>query len=253
MLTAAVSGSIFASPSVAQIVSAISRVQGAAGTILIIKNYTGDVLHFHLAAEKARVTHGAKVEVLVVGDDVSVGRTRSGKVGRRGLAGTVLVHKVLGAMSSEPSRSFEDVLAMGKRVVERLVTVGVSLGHVQVPGRDNANDLSELGDDQIELGMGIHNEPGHRVISPRPSLPVVIDMMLDQLLKMGDPDRSYVDFSDSKQTVLLVNNLGGVSPLEFGGITAQVVRLLGEYSSHPLCTTAPESFQIVTPLLSETH
>lgn len=92
MLAGAISGSIFASPSVAQIVNGVTHLQGKAkgggkGVLLIVKNYTGDVLHFNLAASKLR-TAGIMVEVVVVGDDVSVGRAKSGRVGRRGLAGT---------------------------------------------------------------------------------------------------------------------------------------------------------------------
>ncbi|TQN65966.1 Dihydroxyacetone kinase 1 [Colletotrichum shisoi] len=222
MLTAAVSGSIFASPSVAQILSGISRVASPAGVLLIIKNYTGDVFHFHLAAEKAKASLGVPVEVLVVGDDVSVGRRKSGKVGRRGLAGTVLVHKVLGAYK-ETGASLADVARLGRTVTENLVTVGASLEHVHIPGREAAAASS---DDQVELGMGIHNEPGCQVLKPRPALPKLIDAMLTQLLDTGDSDRAYVDFSDAKDVVLLVNNLGGVSPLEFGGITANVTNAL---------------------------
>ncbi|TDZ16419.1 Dihydroxyacetone kinase 1 [Colletotrichum orbiculare MAFF 240422] len=222
MLTAAVSGSIFASPSVAQILSGISRVASPAGVLLIIKNYTGDVFHFHLAAEKAKASLGVPVEVLIVGDDVSVGRKKSGKVGRRGLAGTVLVHKILGA-HKETGASLADVLELGRTVTENLVTVGASLEHVHIPGREAA--AAESGD-QVELGMGIHNEPGCQVLSPRPGLPELIDAMLAQLLDAGDPDRGYVDFSDAEDVVVLVNNLGGVSPLEFGGITAKVVKAL---------------------------
>ncbi|KAK1478536.1 dihydroxyacetone kinase [Colletotrichum cuscutae] len=222
MLTAAVSGSIFASPSVAQILFGISRVAGPAGVLLIIKNYTGDVFHFHLAAEKAKAQLGVPVEVLIVGDDVSVGRKKSGKVGRRGLAGTVLVHKILGAYK-ETGASLADVVKLGKTVTEGLVTVGASLEHVHIPGREAAAASTE---DQVELGMGIHNEPGCQVLKPRPQLSQLIDSMLTQLLDANDSDRAYVDFSDAKDVVLLVNNLGGVSPLEFGGITAKVTNAL---------------------------
>ncbi|KAJ0162110.1 Dihydroxyacetone kinase 1 [Colletotrichum tanaceti] len=224
MLTAAVSGSIFASPSVAQILSGIGRVASPAGVLLIIKNYTGDVFHFHLAAEKAKARLGVPVEILVVADDVSVGRRKSGKVGRRGLAGTVLVHKVLGAYK-ETGASLADVARLGRAVTENLVTVGASLEHVHIPGRE-ASSSSSPEEDQVELGMGIHNEPGCQVLKPRPALPKLIDAMLTQLLDTGDSDRAYVDFSDAKDVVLLVNNLGGVSPLEFGGITTKVTNAL---------------------------
>lgn len=198
MLTAAVSGSVFASPNVSQIVGTIVLVGGKAGTILIIKNYTGDVFHFNIAAEKARAITGSRVEVIVVGDDVSVGRTKSGKVGRRGLAGTVLVHKVLGTMSRSHAKSFDDALKMGRLVAENLATVGVSLGHVHIPGQGVANGHMRVSDDQLELGMGIHNEPGCRIISPRPDLQELLDMMLDQLLIMTDEDRAYADFMDAQ-------------------------------------------------------
>ncbi|KAK0118639.1 hypothetical protein ONS95_007520 [Cadophora gregata] len=225
LLTAAVSGSIFASPNVSQIVNTISRVGGEAGTILIIKNYTGDVFHFHLAAEKARANYGLKVEIIVVGDDVSVGRQKSGKVGRRGLAGTVLVHKILGAMSKDPNASLEKLASMGRLVASNLVTVGASLGHVHVPGRA-VSDPTTAPPDQIELGMGIHNESGSRILNPPPNAKTLIDMMLDQLLSTTDADRSYVNMSDAEEIVLLINNLGGISVLELGGITKAVVSAL---------------------------
>lgn len=219
MLSAAVSGNIFASPSVSQIFDTIGAVGGSAGTILIIKNYTGDVFHFHLAAEKARARWGHRVEVLVVGDDVAVGRQRSGKVGRRGLAGTVLVHKVLGALASQ-GKSIDEILSVGRQVVDSLVTCGVSQGHVHIPG--TAFQQEEA---QVELGMGIHNEPGCQVLDPRPALDTLLDQMLDQLLNVKDADRGYVDFN-GVQPVLLVNNLGGTSQLELGAILHETVKKL---------------------------
>jgi triose/dihydroxyacetone kinase / FAD-AMP lyase (cyclizing) len=230
LLTAAVSGSIFASPNVSQIVNTIARVGGKAGTILIIKNYTGDIFHFHLAAEKTRAKYGLKVEIIVVGDDVSVGRERSGKVGRRGLAGTVFVHKILGAMSRKPGVSFEELVKTGKLVASNLVTVGASLGHVHIPGRAISNGHGHPKVEQIELGMGIHNETGCRVLSPQPDLPYLVDVMLDQLLNMNDSDRAYANLQDAENIVLLVNNLGSVSALELGGITKHVAAALSAYT-----------------------
>jgi dihydroxyacetone kinase len=229
MLSAAVSGNIFASPSVSQIVEAIGTVGGSAGTILIVKNYTGDIFHFHLAAAKARLRWGHHVEVLVVGDDVAIGRQRSGKVGRRGLAGTVLVHKILGALAEQGS-SIDELLQIGKQVVDSLVTCGVSQGHVHVPG---SGSIAQEEESNIELGMGIHNEPGYRSLVPRPSLEGVLKHMLDMLLDTQDSDRAYVDFSHVAP-VLMVNNLGATSQLELYAILHEALQELGKLNASPL-------------------
>jgi dihydroxyacetone kinase len=160
---------------------------------------------------------------------VSVGRERSGKVGRRGLAGTVFVHKILGAMSRKPGVSFDELVRMGKLVVSNLVTVGASLGHVHIPGRGISNGHASPEVGQLELGMGIHNETGCRVLSPQPDLPSLVDMMLEQLLNMNDSERAYVNMQDAEEIVLLLNNLGSVSVLELGGINKYVVAALSEY------------------------
>lgn len=227
MLTAAVSGSIFASPSVSQIVNTIKTQSspGGKGTLLIVKNYTGDVLNFSLAASKATAS-GYNTNFVLVGDDVSVGRARGGKVGRRGLAGTVLVHKIAGSYAASGA-SLDQVRAMAQEVADKLVTVGASLDHCHVPGR-KVEDAGFLKADELELGMGIHNEPGSKKMSPAPRLESLVIEMLDQLLSLNDNDRAYVDFTGAENIVLLVNNLGGVSVLEMGGITKEVVTQLGK-------------------------
>ncbi|PYH76298.1 dihydroxyacetone kinase [Aspergillus uvarum CBS 121591] len=206
LLSAAVSGSVFASPSVHQIQNTIASAGGSTGTLLIIMNYTGDVLHFHLAAEKARLA-GHEMAVLVVGDDVSVGRRKSGKVGRRGLAGTVLVEKILGAVAQQDDATLKKLYHLGKEVVANLATV--------------------------EVGMGIHNETGCYVLKPQPDINVLVDQMLDQLLEQEDEDRAYVRFNDAEDLVLMVNNLGGISNLEFSAMTKVVVGRLSNRSLHP--------------------
>lgn len=221
MLSAAVSGNIFASPSVKQIVETIGTVGGSPGTILIVKNYTGDIFHFHLAAEKARAQWGHRVEVLVVGDDVAVGRKKSGKVGRRGLAGTVLVHKILGALAAQ-GKSIDELLTVGKQVVDGLVTCGVSQGHVHIPGTAYQDEEA-----QVELGMGIHNEPGAQILNPRPTLDSLLESMLNMLLSEQDSDRAYVDFR-GQEPVLLVNNLGGISQLELGALLHETLAKLSK-------------------------
>jgi len=226
MLTAAVSGSIFASPSVSQIYNTIRQSGGAAGTLLIVKNYTGDVFNFNLAASKASAA-GKETEVVIIGDDVSVGREKSGKVGRRGLAGTVFVHKIAGAYARGEGASLEKVQALAQSVANNMVTVGASLDRVSVPGR--SGEASFLKENELELGMGIHNEPGSRRISPVPDLEGLVDEMLGMLLNQDDKDRAYVKIGKEDEVVLMINNLGGTSVLELGGVAMEVFKQLGGY------------------------
>lgn len=234
LLSAAVAGTIFASPSAEQVRTAIvGRVDNAPGVLVTIMNYTGDVLNFGMAVEKARAA-GLRVEMIVVGDDVGVGRAKAGKVGRRGIAGTVLVHKIAGALAAR-GRSLDEVAKVARLVAGNLVSVGVSLEHVHVPGRaaPSADDEGALAPGEVELGMGIHNEPGSgraRDIE----LPELVRRMLAQLLDMSDSDRAFLHVN-SNEVVLLVNNLGGVSVLEMGGITAEVVAQLDRsYGIRPI-------------------
>lgn len=230
LLTAAVAGTIFASPSAEQIRAAImGRVPRGAGVLVTVMNYTGDVLNFGVAVEKARAA-GIACEMVVVGDDVGVGRAKAGKVGRRGIAGTVLVHKISGALAALGGggggrHGLAAVAAVARLVANNLVSVGASLDHVHVPGRaaPRTDEPGALGEDEVELGMGIHNEAG----SGRETveLPDLVGKMLAQLLDQGDKDRAFLNVN-SNEVVLLVNNLGGLSPLELGGITAEVVQQL---------------------------
>lgn len=220
LLSAAVAGTIFASPSTEQIRTAIlSRVEQSAGVLVTVMNYTGDVLNFGVAVEKAHAA-GINVEMVVVGDDVGVGRAKAGKVGRRGIAGTVLVHKISGALASL-GYGLHDVAGVARLVAKNLVSVGASLDHVHVPGRVvGTKDEGSLAEDEVELGMGIHNEAGSG--RERAELPGLVAKMLQQLLDQGDTDRAFLNVN-SNEVVLLVNNLGGLSPLELGGITTEVV------------------------------
>ncbi|RSL98317.1 hypothetical protein CDV31_012632 [Fusarium ambrosium] len=231
MLSAAVSGNIFASSSVPQIYNCVRNASGKAGTVLIVKNYTGDNFHFSQAALKARVDLGARVEVVTVGDDVSLTRSKVSKVGRRGLAGTVLMHKVIGAMAAQ-GKSVDECLTVSKVVNAGLATIGASLGRVQIPGQPCASN--QVPETAIELGMGIHNESGAQLLQPRPSLSDLLDLMLQRLLDTSDPERGYVDFGISPDNVVvMVNNLGSLSVLELSAITTKVVRKLGERGIRP--------------------
>ncbi|KAH8888699.1 dihydroxyacetone kinase [Thozetella sp. PMI_491] len=228
MLSAAVAGTIFASPSAEQVRAAITaRVDnnepnssGSGGVLVTVMNYTGDILNFGMAVEKAKAA-GVRVEMVVVGDDVGVGRAKAGKVGRRGIAGTVLVHKISGALAAQ-GRSLDEVAKVARLVADNLVSVGASLEHVHVPGRDpNAAEHLKLG--EVEIGMGIHNEAGSS--KEAIELPALVAKMLEQLLDQQDLDRAFLNVN-SNEVVLLVNNLGGVSVLELGGIVTEVVTQL---------------------------
>ncbi|KAK8135297.1 Dihydroxyacetone kinase 1 [Apiospora sp. TS-2023a] len=226
LLSAAVAGTIFASPSAEQVRKAImGRVDTGRGALVVVMNYTGDILNFGMAVEKAKAA-GLDVDMVVVADDVGVGRARGGKVGRRGIAGTVLVQKIAGALAAQ-GRSLKEVASVARLTANNLVSVGASLEHVHVPGRAPVDPKSSesLGFDEVEVGMGIHNEPGSG--RAKVQLPELVKTMLSQLLDQSDADRAFLNVN-SNEVVLLVNNLGGVSVLELGGITAEVVNQLGE-------------------------
>ncbi|KAF3401363.1 Dihydroxyacetone kinase 1 [Talaromyces pinophilus] len=232
-LTAAVAGTIFASPSAEQISRCtIERLDTEKGVLIIPMNYTGDVLHFGMAAEKTKAA-GRPAEFYAIGDDVGVGRARGGKVGRRGLAGGILVMKIASALA-ETGASLEEVYRIAQLSAENTVTLGSSLEHVHVPGREVSNEF--VPNDEVEVGMGIHNEPGsHRMKSA--TLPSLIKTMLLQLLDHNDPDRAWMTRQAGDKFVLLINNLGGVSTLELSGITAEVTKQLAiEYDIKPVRT-----------------
>lgn len=232
LLSAAVAGTIFASPSAEQVRKAImSRVDTDKGVLVTVMNYTGDVLNFGMAVEKAKAA-GLKVEMVVVGDDVGVGREKGGKVGRRGIAGTVLCHKIAGALAAQGA-SLEQVSKVAKLTADNLVSVGASLEHVHVPGRAPLDPKAEgsLGADEVEIGMGIHNEAGSG--RAKVELPELIKTMLAQLLDKNDKNRAFLKVN-SNEVVLLVNNLGSVSVLELGGITTEVVKQLEGWGIKPV-------------------
>lgn len=203
------------------------------GILVVATNYTGDVLNFGMGVEKARALE-KKVEMVVVGDDVGVGRERGGKVGRRGLSGTALVVKVVGALA-EQGVGLDDCARVGRLVVNNLVSLGASLSRVHVPGRgvEEAREEEErLGIGLVEIGMGIHNEPGCEKV--KTDLAGLVKIMLGQMLDQSDKDRAYVKVEKTDETILLINNFGGVSNLELGAIINEVViQLENNYGLKP--------------------
>ena len=215
MLTAAVLGEVFTSPSVDTVLAAIEAVTGPAGCLLIVKNYTGDRLNFGLAAAIAR-SRGRMVDMVLVDDDAAL--AGGGRVGRRGLAGTVLIHKLAGAAAQE-GRPLGEVGAIAQAAITRLRTMGVALSPCTVPIAGKPN--FELGAREMELGLGIHGEPGMARLDLEPA-PVIVERMLETILAQGTCDPA------GDPLVLLVNGLGGTPAMELTIIAGMALAALAE-------------------------
>ena len=194
---------------------------------MVVMNYTGDVLNFGMGVEKARAM-GKEAEIVVVQDDVGVGREKGGKVGRRGISGACLVVKVCGALA-ELGVELDETARVGRLVDKNVVSVAVSLSRTHVPGRpdqDAVEELERLPQGTMEIGMGIHNEPGCEKLET--DLPNVVKKMLTQMLDQNDKDRAYVHIHSADKVIMLINNFGGLSNLELGAITTEVWQQLGK-------------------------
>ncbi|ANB11682.1 Dak1p [Sugiyamaella lignohabitans] len=230
MLTAAVNGDIFASPSAKQVLSAIKVSPSEKGVILVITNYTGDKLHFGLACEKAKalslIPSNAKIALLPITDDATLpkGSASIDTVGRRGLAGNVLVLKVLGAYA-DSGKSFDECMDLGRSMNANTVTSGSSLDHCHVPGRSSHEEIPL---DSCVLGMGIHNEKGLKQLTPIPQPEELVGMMINFLVDPADTTRSFVKFQPNDWVILLVNNFGGLSELELSSLSRVATQVLND-------------------------
>ena len=201
MLSAAVIGDVFTSPSADSVFAAIKAVSGEAGALLVVKNYTGDRLNFGLAAEMARA-EGISAEMVIVDDDVALKGT--GQItGARGLAGTIFIHKLVGAAAAE-GKSLAEIVGMGRLAVESLATMGVSFSAGTSPTVGKPG--FELGAHEMELGLGIHGEPGVKRSDLLPA-DELTKTLLTQILKRGK-------FGDEKRLAVMVNNLGATTEME---------------------------------------
>ncbi|ALB61481.1 Dihydroxyacetone kinase, ATP-dependent [Cronobacter condimenti 1330] len=206
MLTAAVCGDLFASPSVEAVLNAIVAVTGDRGCLLIVKNYTGDRLNFGLAAEKAK-RHGLKVEMVIVSDDVALADNKQ----PRGIAGTALVHKIAG-FAAEQGKSLSEVRALAQQASDAVKSLGVALQTCNLPG--SQDDEGRIQPDEAELGLGIHGEPGASTISTQNSREIVA-MLVERLTPHVPADA---------RLAVLINNLGGASTLEMALLTRELSR-----------------------------
>ena len=214
MLDAAVLGPVFTSPSVDAVYAAIVSVATPAGVVLIVKNYTGDRLNFGLAAELARA-EGIRVEMIVVADDAALGDTS--RAGRRGLSATVLVHKVAGAAAAR-GWPIERVVAVATRMSEAAATMGVGLGSCLVPGAAAPN--FDLGEAELEWGLGIHGEAGSERGPAVPSAEIAA--------RLVGVAAGELDLVAGDDVVAMVNGLGGTPDLELRILQGDVLRELRE-------------------------
>ncbi len=204
MLTAAVCGEVFASSSVDAVLAGILAVTGKAGCLLIVKNYTGDRLNFGLAAERARA-FGLAVEMVIVDDDVALPDLPQA----RGVAGTLLVHKVAGALADQGA-DLETVADAARGVINGVVSIGMSLDTCTIPGSQKEDRIPH---GKAELGLGIHGEAGVEQVQFTNARDAT-GMIVDRLAPHIQPGPH----------VALINNLGGVTPLEMSILTEELLR-----------------------------
>lgn len=214
MLSAAVSGNVFSSPSPDRIIAAIEQADAGKGVLMVIKNYSGDIMNFGLAKDMAELD-GISVETVVVRDDVAVPDSTY-STGRRGIAGTVFVHKIAGAMA-ERGASLEEVRRAAQKAADSIRSMGMAMTPCILPAVGKPG--FQLGDDEVEIGMGIHGEPGVRrttVKTARETANILISKILEDY-----------DYGGS-EVALMVNGLGGTPLMELYILNKEVQELLKE-------------------------
>ena len=261
MLDCAVCGDVFASPSQIQVYNAIKECATDKGVLLIIKNYSGDCMNFNNAADLAREEDGIKVDAVYVNDDIAV-KDSLYTVGRRGVAGTVFVHKIAGA-AAEQGKSLEEVKAIANKVIANVRSFGFALSSCTPPAK--GTPIFDIGDDEIEFGVGIHGEPGRKTekLQTADDLAkrIVKDLIEDLGLKKGEDVALLVNgfgatplselylFNNSVSNALEKENIGiyktlvgnYMTSLDMAGASVTVLRLDDEFKallSYPVSTPA---------------
>lgn len=213
MLDAAVAGAVYTSPSVDPIYEGIKAVDGGAGVLMVIKNYTGDVMNFKLAGEQAQDDDDIDVDYVVVDDDVAVDGSLY-TVGRRGVAGTIFVHKIAGA-KAETGASLPEVKAVAQKVIANVRTMGMAINPSIVPAAGVPG--FELSETEMEIGIGIHGEPGVKKADLEPA-----DAIVDQLLEKILADIDYV----GSDVAVMINGCGGTPLMELFVVNNHVADVL---------------------------
>ncbi len=214
MLDVAVAGNIFSSPSPDRIGTAIEKADKGKGTLLIIKNYSGDIMNFGLAKDLAEL-EGKEVETVIVKDDVAV-EDSTYSTGRRGIAGTVFIHKIAGAMA-EKGASLAEVKRVANKAIENVRSMGMAMSACTLPAVGKAG--FNLADDEMEIGMGIHGEPGIERTKIKTAKEIA-EILLDKILS----DYNYRD----SEVALLVNGLGATPLMELYILNGEIQKVLEE-------------------------
>ena len=215
MLDGAVAGAMFTSPTPDQVYEAIKAADAGKGVLLIIKNYTGDVMNFEMAAEMA-ADEGITVESVIVNDDVAV-ENSTYTTGRRGIAGTVFVHKCAGACA-EAGKSLEEVKAVAEKVIANVRSMGMALAPCTVPAVGKPS--FELAEDEVEIGMGIHGEPGTHREKIR-TVEETTEHLLEKILAEGI-------YNAGDEVAVMINGLGGTPLQELYLANLKVAEILSD-------------------------
>ncbi|KUO72075.1 MAG: dihydroxyacetone kinase [Clostridia bacterium BRH_c25] len=212
MLDAAVCGNVFSSPSPDRIIKGIEEANSGEGVLLIIKNYSGDIMNFDMAREMAEM-EDIRVESVIVKDDVAVPDSTY-STGRRGIAGTIFVHKIAGA-KAESGASLDEVKAAAEKAIANIRSMGMAMSSCTLPAVGKPGFV--LGENEIEIGMGIHGEPGVERTNVK-TADQVAEILLSKILE------DY-DFSGS-EVALMVNGLGATPLMELYILNNEVEKIL---------------------------
>lgn len=201
MLSAAIAGAVFTSPTPDQILEAIKEADQGAGVFMVVKNYSGDIMNFEMAQELAEM-EGIEVASVVVDDDIAVENSLYTQ-GRRGVAGTIFVHKILGHAARE-GKSLAEIKDLADKIVPNIHTIGLALSGATVPEVGKPGFV--LAEDEIEYGIGIHGEPGYRKESMQPSRQLA-EELTGKLLEAFDA-------KSGERYALLINGMGATPLME---------------------------------------
>ena len=215
MLSAAIAGAVFTSPTPDQILEAIKEADQGAGVFMVVKNYSGDIMNFEMAQELAEM-EGIEVASIVVDDDIAVENSLYTQ-GRRGVAGTIFVHKILGHAARE-GKSLAEIKDLADKIVPNIHTIGLALSGATVPEVGKPGFV--LAEDEIEYGIGIHGEPGYRKESMQPSRQLA-EELTGKLLEAFEA-------KTDERYALLINGMGATPLMEQYVFANDVASILGD-------------------------